>query len=370
MDYQAHSPTRTEAKQAIVEAMELIGNPSSPHAAGRKARAALEDARGQIAQFCGARGGNVIFTSSGTEANALALKIGGNIGQSPSCFISAVEHISVFANAPSHRLIEVNQSGVVCLEKLEQQLAQADRPFVSVQLANHETGVIQPIGKIASLVKARGGFIHCDAVQAAGKIPLDMAGLNLDAITLSAHKVGAPSGTGALVLADEVSFEPLIKGGAQEFGQRAGTENLIGILAFAAALRLTSDKPLAEWRNEIEAALPQEAVIFGKEVERLDNTSSFALPNLSAQKALILFDMAGIHLSAGAACSSGKLSASPTLLAQGLSLDFASRAVRLSLGWQNQPQDIAYFIKTMKTICAQHANDKAQAATQAATQAA
>ena len=175
---------------------------------------------------------------------------------------------------------------------------------------------------------------------------------------MSAHKLGGASGVGALVLADDVAFEPLLKGGAQEFGQRAGTENLAGIASFAAALKVKSDKPLALWRDQIEQALPDSAVIFGKGGRRLDNTSCFALPPMSAQKALILFDLAGIAISAGAACSSGKLSASPTLLAQGVSPELAACAIRVSLGWKNEANDIDYFIKTMQDIC-QHAQAQA-----------
>ena len=201
MDYNAHSLTREEAVDAMVQAAALSGNPSSPHSAGRKARALLEECRAEVADFCGASGGggaeNVIFTSSGTEANALAMRLAPEISErlSPTWLISAVEHISVPANAPQHKIIKVNDRGEVCLEDLERQLqlqlAQSQTPYVSVQVANNETGVIQPIGEIAALVKAHNGFLHCDAVQAAGKIPLDIGTLGVGARCVRIELVGA-----------------------------------------------------------------------------------------------------------------------------------------------------------------------------------
>lgn len=349
MDYNARAPLSPLAREAMEAAFSLCGNPSSPHRDGRQAKALMEDARALVAASVGAPQSDLlVWTSGGTEANALAMRL----SESDQWLLSAVEHISVAANCPAFETIAVGKDGLVDEGRLGAQLKGRERPFVSIQLANNETGVIQPIARLAEMVHAAGGFLHCDGTQGLGKLPMDMTALGVDALSLSGHKCGAAPGVGALVFAGKVSFEPLLKGGGQEFGQRAGTENLFAIASFAGAIKEASDKPLAAWRDKLEAGLPDGATIFGKGAARLDNTSCFALPNMSAQKALILFDLAGISLSAGAACSSGTLAPSKALLAQGFSVELASGALRASLGRESQSEDIDAFLKTAHKICA------------------
>ncbi len=357
LDYNARAPLRPEAEAAMISAMRSHGNPSSPHREGRAARNIIDEARESVAMFVGTRAENVIFTSGGTEANALALNIA-RVNDA-ALFVSAIEHLSVLNQAPHrHQIIPVSSSGLIEPEQIAQTIQNIDRPFVSVMLANNETGIIQPIKRIAEYVKQQNGFIHCDAVQAAGKIDVNIKNLGVDALSLSAHKMGGPPGVGALVLAENhhqgFSFAPLLKGGGQEYGQRAGTENLIAIAGFAAAAKIDkSFAALGLWRDELEASLPDDAIIFAKTAPRLANTSCFALSKLSAQAALIMFDLAGICLSAGAACSSGKITPSHVLRAQNVSADLAACALRVSLGWQTRREDIQQFTQTLHSI-----NDK------------
>ena len=358
MDYNAGAPMRPQACAAMAEAMLICGNPSSPHHAGRKARFALEQARASIADFCGADPSCVIFTSSGTEANAQILRFG--LSDKAQWLISAVEHASIAKNAPEDKMIiPVNHHGLIDIEifahQLDQIVASGKKPYVSVIYANNETGVIQDLDAITALVKARDGFIHCDCVQAAGKLPLNIKRLGVDALSLSAHKMGGPAGIGALVLARDIAHDTkwhaLLKGGGQEFGYRAGTENLVAICGFAAIAQYDKDfAKLALWRDQIERALPKQAVIFGANAPRLANTSCFAFPPLSSEQALILFDLEGVALSAGAACSSGKIGVSDVLRAQAIKPDLARSALRVSLGWQTKKSDIDDFIKILHQI--------------------
>ncbi len=354
MDYNAHAPLRSEAHRAMCAAMALCGNPSSPHRAGRAARALIDEARERIAALVAAPPENLIFTSGGTEANALALNIA-KINDADT-FVSAIEHLSVLQQAPlSHHIIPVKTSGLIAPEQVAEMIQNIDRPFVSVMLANNETGIIQPIKEIAEVVKQRNGFVHCDGVQAAGKFDINMSALGIDALSLSAHKMGGPAGIGALVLAEnynrDFAFAPLWKGGGQELGMRAGTENLIAIAGFAAAAQIVqNNSELAQLRDDLEAALPEQAIVFGKSAPRLANTSCFALPNITAQAALIMFDLAGICLSAGSACSSGKIAPSHVLRAQNVPAALAARALRVSLGWQTRQSDITQFAQALRRI--------------------
>ncbi len=353
-DWNATAPLREEAKAAMVEALGRTGNASSVHAEGRAARALVETARAEVAALVGAGAKDVIFTSGATEANMLALtpalEVGAEKAPRDRLFVSAVEHPSVLSGgrfAPELLTeLAVDATGVVDLATLEQLLAETERPLVSVMLANNETGVIHPIADIAEIVHRAKGLLHVDAVQAPGRIACDMAELGADLMSLSAHKLGGPQGAGALIrqnagFGDIHIADPLIRGGRQERSQRAGTENVAGIAGFgaaAAAARAGAQadaRRMAALRDRLEAGLKAATpgiVIFGADAPRLPNTTLFAAPGLKAETALIAFDLNGIALSSGSACSSGKVAASHVLAAMGVEPDMARGALRLSLG--------------------------------------
>jgi cysteine desulfurase len=316
------------------------GNPSSIHSCGRAARAALETARRTVAAAVGAEAEQVVFTSGGTEANALALH-----GLDGPVVVSAIEHPSVLEARPDALRLPALSDGIVDLDALDALLATAQPRLVAVMLANNETGVIQPMAEIAARVHAAGARLHVDAVQAFGKIPCRLADLGADTMAISAHKIGGPAGVGALVLAPEVEVRPRQTGGGQELRRRAGTENLAGIVGFAAAVELL---PTLDWtrvrglrdRLEAELAARDEIVIAGAARPRLPNISCVMAPARSAETRLIALDLAGIAVSSGAACSSGKVAASHVLAAMGVAPALARAAIRVSLGWRTGPADI------------------------------
>jgi cysteine desulfurase len=355
-DWNATTPLRREAKEAMAAAWDLCGNPSSVHAEGREARRWVEEARALVAAAVGARARNVVFTSGGTEANALALRPGLRIGSGAPVVrlvVSAIEHASVLAGGqfPSESIatVGVSRSGVLDLEQLRTALDGKPPALVSIMLANNETGALQPVAEAAGLVHAAGGVLHVDAIQAFGKIPVQMATLGADLVTLSAHKIGGPKGVGALVLAEGLEgLGALLRGGGQEQGRRAGTENVAGIIGFGAATRIAmagldddADR-LERLRNQLERGLRQapEIIIFSEDAPRLPNTVLFTAPGLKAETAVIGFDLAGIAVSSGSACSSGKVQPSHVLAAMGFSPDLAQGAVRLSLGWSTSEEDV------------------------------
>jgi cysteine desulfurase len=350
LDYNATAPVRPEAAAAVAAALQAVGNPSSVHGFGRAARRLVEDAREHVAALANARPEEVIFTSGGTEANALAL---GGTGAA-RLIVSTVEHESVLRNAPQATALPVGRDGVADLAALAGLLAQgAGQPtLVSLMLANNETGVIQPVAEAAALARRHGALIHCDAVQAAGKIPVDMAALAVDLLSLSAHKLGGPQGSGALVLRDGVRLTALVNGGGQERSRRAGTENVPGIAGFGAAARtaaadLAGAGRIRELRDRLEAgirAASGRAVVHGAGAPRLPNTSCIGLPGLSAETQMMALDLAGIAVSSGAACSSGKVRASHVLRAMGLSPEEAGCAIRVSLGWRSSASDVDRFL--------------------------
>ncbi|ABD88390.1 cysteine desulfurase family protein [Rhodopseudomonas palustris] len=354
LDWNATTPLREEARAAMAAAFEL-GNPSSVHAEGRRARGAVEGAREAVAAAVGARPQEVIFTSGGTEANALALTPGlKNSGKSlDRLIISSIEHASVLAGgrfaADRINAIAVDRSGVVDLEHLRQLLETEGPALVSVMLANNETGAIQPIAAVAELVHQAGGLLHVDAVQALGKIPFDIKALAADLLSVSAHKLGGPKGVGALILAEGVALsEPLLRGGGQELGRRAGTENVAGIVGFGAAVKaaiaaLPADaERVQKLRQKLEKILRQTqgSVIFADGVPRLPNTTLVGLPGLKAETAVIGFDLAGIAVSSGSACSSGKVQPSHVLRAMQVDDALTRSAIRISLGWSTTDADI------------------------------
>ncbi len=381
LDHNATSALRPEAAEAVVGALALPGNASSVHAEGRAARAAIEAAREQVAALVGASPKAVIFTSGGTEANNTVLSPAfRRVGEEGAALLlaGAAEHPCVleghrFPSGAVER-IPVDANGIVDLAWLEARLERVEgRAQVSIQAANNETGVLQPVAEAAALAHARGALIHTDAVQAAGKVPLDLAALGLDALTLSAHKLGGPKGVGAIVLAsDRIEItDRLVRGGGQERGYRAGTENVAAIAGFGAAadaarLGLEEESArIAALRDEAEAELRRiapDAVVFGAGVPRLPNTFAFAVPGLRAETALIAFDLAGVALSSGSACSSGKVRRSHVLQAMGVEPALAEGAIRVSLGWNSTKEDVFRFAKACETVVASLYKRRANAA--------
>ncbi|HTO85296.1 MAG TPA: cysteine desulfurase family protein [Methylomirabilota bacterium] len=348
LDYNATAPIRPAVIAAMAEAMATVGNPSSVHGFGRAARAQLESAREQVAELVGARADQVVFTSGGTEANNLAVAGAGR----PRVLASAVEHDSVL-KAGVVEAIPVRSDGIVDLGALDEILRHDGPPaLVSIMLANNETGVVQPVGDAVRRAHAQGALVHCDAVQATGKIAVDFASLGVDLISLSAHKFGGPPGVGALVVGDDVAVQAVQRGGGQERGRRAGTENLpaivgFGVAAEAARSDLQAAGKLAAWRDAMEArisAVAPAAIVFGREAPRLPNTSCIALPGLSSELQVMALDLAGVAVSAGSACSSGKLQPSHVLRAMGADPLTAASAIRVSLGWQTEADHIDRFI--------------------------
>ena len=363
-DWNATAPLRPEARAAMLAALDAPRNASSVHAEGRATRKIVEEARAKIAALAGAEPQNVIFTSGATEANMLALTP--SIGGAPPrdrLFVSAIEHPSVRAGgrfAPEAvEVLPVTRDGVLDLEALETALSRTTHPLVSVMLANNETGVIQPIRRAADLVHAAGGLLHVDAVQGAGRIPVRMGKLGANLLSVSSHKIGGPQGAGALIRRQGLSPDPLIKGGGQERGFRAGTENVAAIAGFGAASEAaqrgmaTEASRMAGLRDRLEAeirAITPDVVIFGAAAERLPNTSLVAVPGTKAETGLIAFDLNGIALSSGAACSSGKVQSSHVLEAMGIAPDLARAALRISLGWETTESDLDRLLNAWKKV--------------------
>ncbi|MCJ9702915.1 cysteine desulfurase family protein [Bradyrhizobium sp. SHOUNA76] len=356
LDWNATTPLRAEARRAMVAAWDLVGNPSSVHAEGREARRLVEEARATLAAAVGGLPRNVVFTSAGTEANALALSPGlrrPTGGPVERLLVSAVEHASVLAGGrfatDKIGLIPVLRSGVVDLDHLRSLLGEGPPALVSVMAANNETGAVQPVAEVARIVHEAGGLLHVDAIQAFAKIPFEINAMGVDLATFSAHKIGGPKGVGALVVAEGLAgLEPLLRGGGQELNRRAGTENVAGIAGFGAAVKVAlqtlreDTEQMATLRNRLENGIRgiAGATIFSEEIERLPNTVLFTAPGLKAETAVIGFDLEGVAVSSGSACSSGKVQPSHVLSAMGYDPAVAQGAVRLSLGWSTEPEDI------------------------------
>jgi len=356
LDHNAGAPAAPEVVRAMAESLALGGNPSSVHRAGRLARRLVEDARAAVAEMVSVLPAEVLFTSGGTEANHLALRGPVAAGLVDRLIISAVEHASLMQPALALGLavevLPVDGQGLVDLAALEVSLAAGGRPLVSVMLANNETGVIQPIAEMARLVHAAGGLMHTDAAQAPGRVLLDAGVLGVDLISLSAHKMGGPAGIGALVVRDGVPFATDRVGGGQEMGRRAGTENLAGIAGFGAAAlgvpaRLAKADEVAQRRDALEArarALVPDVIIHGSGAPRLCNTTCLSVAGVAAETQVIVLDLAGVLVSAGAACSSGKVRPSPVLEAMGLGPEHAGSAIRISLGPETNEGEIERFL--------------------------
>ncbi len=341
LDHNATSPLRPEARAALLEALDEVGNPSSIHAFGRAARRRLETAREQIAHRLRIDPERLVFTSGGTESNLLAL----SQAQGP-VLVSAIEHPSVLENAPGAERLPVGADGRLDLAALEARLSRGPAALVALMWANNETGVLQPVAQAAALCRRFGVALHIDAAQAAGRLELDLSALSFTTLTLSAHKFGGPPGIGALVLGEGVEIRPLLRGGGQERRRRAGTENVPAAAGFAAALTAWSAAErtrLAALRDRFEAellaAVPQ-ALVIARHVPRLPNTSMVALPGVPAELLVIRLDLEGVAVSAGSACSSGKVERSHVLAAMGLPEEVAGSAVRVSLGPTTRAEDV------------------------------
>lgn len=356
LDWNATTPLRPEARAAMVASYDLVGNPSSVHAEGREARRLVEDARNALAAAVGALPRNVVFTSAGTEANVLALSPGlrgSSGGPVRRLLVSAIEHASVLAGgrfpADSIGRIRATRSGIVDLNHLREQLADGPPALVSIMAANNETGALQPVAEAAQIVHEAGGLLHVDAIQALGKIAFNINAVGADLATFSAHKIGGPKGVGALVVAEGITgLEPVLRGGGQELNRRAGTENVAGIAGFGAALKMALEalpenaERITTLRDRLENGIRAiaGATVFSEEVKRLPNTVLFTAPGLKAETAVISFDLEGIAVSSGSACSSGKVQPSHVLSAMGFGPSMAQGAVRLSLGWSTEADDI------------------------------
>ena len=376
-DWNATAPLREEAREAVCAALALTGNASSVHAEGRAARRLIEQAREEVARLVGAKSRNVTFTSGATEANVLALtpaiEIGGRREPRDRLFISAIEHPSVLSggrfDAGQVEVLPVTSGGVLDLDALCVALSRSKRPLVSVMLANNESGVVQPIAEVADIVHAAGGVLHVDAVQGPGRIACDIGALGADLLAISSHKLGGPQGAGALIRRGDVHVaDPLIRGGGQERGLRAGTENVAAIAGFAAAASAaqhSNTQRLGALRDRFEAGLKSstpQVVIFGENVPRLSNTSLFTVPGLKAETAIIAFDLNGVAVSSGSACSSGKVQASHVLAAMGVEPALARGAVRVSLGWSSTEAEIDALLTAWNKVVSSLFNKQANAA--------
>ena len=359
LDYNATAPMRAEVIALMGKIMGTVGNASSVHGPGRKARERVDTARQQVAGLVAAPAKNVIFTGGGTEADNLALR-----GFQPRhLIVSGVEHGAVLAPAlllDAHAtIVDVDAHGRMDLNSLEAALADGDGPaLVSLMLANNETGVLEPVAEAAEIAHAHNALIHCDGIQGAGKIAMDINELGIDLLSLSAHKFGGPQGVGALVMREERMVLAQMVGGGQEMGRRSGTENVAGIAGFGAAARLARDDlakfaKLAYLRDEMEARLggiaPARKIV-GGDVARVPNTSCLTMPGVRSDTQVMALDLAGIAVSAGSACSSGKVAASHVLDAMGMELDEAMTAIRVSMGRTTTRDEIDRFITAWSEI--------------------
>lgn len=367
LDWNASAPLRPEARLAMLAAMEEVGNPSSVHGEGRRSRAMVEEARREVAGLVGAQASEVIFTSGGTEANnAIVSRHWTRI------IVSGVEHESVLAPARQSGaevvMLPVDGNGVVVAEAVAEALSVVIEPattLLSVQMANNETGVIQPLARIARAAKAAGVAVHSDAVQAAGRLPVDFQALGLDFLSISGHKLGGPKGVGALIVRDGIALAPLVAGGGQEGRRRAGTENVAGIAGFGAAARVARERlsdfaSLAGRRDAIErfiAATVPGSLIVGMGADRLANTVCFTWPGGLAETLLIKMDLGGVAVSSGAACSSGKVGPSHVLAAMGLAEEASLSALRVSFGATTEEHEFERFYCVLEAIAGRAAKE-------------
>ena len=355
LDHNATAKIRPEVIDALTSAMVSVGNASSVHGAGRNARNLVEKARGQVATLIGAEFDQVVFTSGGTEANNQVMQ-----PCDPSrTFVSAVEHPAVLDACPRAQRVPVDSDGVLDLSALESMLEKTENPqMVALMLANNETGVFQPVARAAEIAHHYGALIHCDAVQAVGKVPVNFNALGVDTMAMTAHKFGGPQGIGALVIRTPESVHCLMRGGGQERGLRGGTESVAHIIALGRAAEISLERmdeytDIADLRDQMEARLTEATPgikIFGVRARRLPNTSKLLMPGVSSETQVISFDLAGIEVSAGSACSAGRIEPPYVLTAMGVPDEDALCALRVSLGWDTSEADIDRFLVEWRRI--------------------
>ena len=365
LDYNATAPLRPEARAAMVAALDEVGNASSVHAEGRAARDRVERARAAVARLVGASPKCVTLTSGGTEANNTVLTPSWRDGkrgrEAALLFRGATEHPSVMAGggymADEISTIPVDGEGVIDLDALRRMVGSGSASaLLSVMLANNETGTIQPVAEVAEIAHGVAALAHSDVTQAVGRIPVDIKALKADVITLSAHKIGGPQGVGAIVRArEDLAFEPLLTGGGQERRLRAGTENVAAIAGFGAAAEaaladLDRTAEWAGWRDRLAEIAGPKATIFSAGAPRLPQTLCLAMPGIPAETLVIALDLAGVAVSSGSACSSGKVTPSHVLAAMGVEPDLAKCAIRLSMGWQSSADDLDSFATAWKAV--------------------
>ncbi len=375
MDNNASAPLRPQAREAMIDALARTGNASSVHGEGRDMRRLVEAARDSVAALVGANPSAVTFVASATEAANLALtpnvSLNGALRPAQVLFVLETEHPCILAggrfSTDCIRFIPVHSNGLINMESFDAMLAGLgdDVPFVAVQLVNSETGIIQPVAEIAQKVQLKGGYMLCDAVQAAGRMPIDANALGVDFLILSAHKLGGPQGAGALVrMREAMDIPAAIRGGGQEKNRRAGTENVAALAGFGAAAHEASEEaedysPTRELRGQLEDGLAsicdryglaERIVVFGTDVERVGNTTLFAVSGMKAETMLIAFDLEGVAVSSGSACSSGRVGHSHVLKAMGVAPDIAQGAIRVSLGWNSTQEDVAKFLQAFERI--------------------
>jgi cysteine desulfurase len=367
LDNNATAPVRPEAIEAVVQALGVTGNASSIHAYGRAARAILEAAREEVAGLVGATPANVVFTSGGAEANNLCLDSAVATG-SKRLIVSAIEHATIIeaakASGAAVELLPVDRNGVADLAWLRERLSRWDaadgRPFVALMLANNETGVIQPIAEAAEIVRAADGWLHVDAIQGLGKVPVDIAALGADTLVFSGHKIGAPQGVGGLAFGPRAILVRRQHGGGHERGRRAGTENIPGIAGLGAAAKvlrvsLADNTRQGAWRDAAALRLKAAgAVVMGEAAPRLPTTLNVAAPGWGADLQVMALDLGGVMVSAGSACSSGKVKASHVLTAMDQG-DLAGCAIRVSGGWATTEADWSRFADVWLDAYARHA---------------
>ncbi len=361
LDYNATAPVKPAVIEAMAEALAVPGNPSSVHGFGREARRRMEDAREQVADLIGCAPVEIVFTSGGTEANNMALRGSGR----RVVIASAIEHPAVLRAAEAYAehvvVLPVDGEGRVDEASLDQALAaHGGEALVSIMLANNETGVVQPIAEIAARAHAAGALVHCDAVQGPGRLPVSFAALGVDMMSLSAHKFAGPKGIGALICRSDLAVSPLVHGGGQERGQRGGTESVAAIIGFGMAAVLARDdlaraSEVAAMRDRLETVLGEtepEIRVFSAGAERLPNTSCLTMPGVQSETQVMGLDLAGAAVSAGSACSSGKVEPSHVLRALGAPDPVAGCAIRVSLGWGTTERDIDRFVGAWRALYA------------------
>ena len=361
LDYNATAPIKPEVVTAVSETMMLAGNPSSVHGFGRDVRKRIEDAREQIAALIGCSPPELVFTAGGTEANNTALSGAGR----RVLIVSAIEHPAVLRTAEAvageHIVLPVDGEGLLDMASLDKALAaHGPEALVSIMLANNETGVIQPVAEIAARATAAGALVHCDAVQAPGRIPVSFAGLGVDMMSIAAHKFAGPKGIGALIVRSGLEIAPLIHGGGQERGLRGGTENAAGIVGFGTAAQLAQGDlaragQIAALRDRLEARLREtepDVVIFSEGASRLPNTSCLTMPGVQSETQVMGLDLAGVAVSAGSACSSGKVEPSHVLRALGAADAVGGCAIRVSMGWATTEEETERFLGTWRALYA------------------